>query len=241
MRLTGRREYIGGWHTERLAPRPRVLCTTIDKSTSSCSQESKEHRIVLLPILCQGVCYIKCIDVYLYRREKRSWPSTRREREWPLCWHQHRTDRKNRVFMGDPPPLLLLGWDDGTWRGRRRLSVFWCSFFFFPTRSFLDSIQPDLILFFTRRLDFNFFFFNIFLSVHHCAAHNRLVFPPQNLFNSLHLHSILFRYIPAGEINKCTEKKEEEEEKLFNRQERAAGYTPVVYKWKYWIYVCMDV
>jgi hypothetical protein len=25
---------------------------------------------------------------------------------------------------------------------------------------------------------------NIFLSVHHCAAHNRLVFPPQNLFNS---------------------------------------------------------
>jgi hypothetical protein len=84
--------------------------------------------------------------------------------------------------MGDPPPPPGCGWMELEEGGGGCLSFDAHSSSSSPTRStFWTRSNLTLSSFLTLRLDFNL---NIFLSVHHCAAHNRLVFPPQNLFNS---------------------------------------------------------
>lgn len=122
----------------------------------------------------------------MYRRlsvwgeKKRSWPSTRKENGPCADISSTEPIEKNRVFMGDPPPPAGCGRMELEEGGGGCLSFDAHSSSSSPTHStFWTRSNLTLSSFSTPRLDLN-----IFLSVHHCAAHNRLVFPPQNLFNS---------------------------------------------------------
>lgn len=114
------------------------------------------------------------------------------EREWPLCWHQqHRTDRKESSLYGGSSSSCWM-WEDGKLEegggGCLSFDAHSSSSSPTPTQHFLDSIQPDLIFFFTPRLDLN-----IFLSVHHCAQRTiEFRFPPSSKLVQLFYIRFLF-------------------------------------------------